>query len=89
MGQLAPSCFAYGLKPRVKFCQTAPVPLGRLAQNAAKPVLHVLLHDSFLPTGDSVAEIVLKQVVARHRFKAGVDGALFAVAHFVDSCPRL
>ena len=73
------------MKPRIKFCQTGPVSLGRFAQNTAPPVLYVLLHDAFLPTGGSVAELVLKQVVARHRFKAGVDDALFAVAHFVDS----
>ena len=59
--------------------------LGRFSQNAPTPVLYVLLHDAFLPTGGSVAELVLKQVVARHRFNAGVDDALFAMAHFADS----
>ena len=61
------------------------MPLGRFSQNASAPVLYVLLHDAFLPTGGSVAELVLEQVVARHRLKAGVDGTLFALAHFVDS----
>jgi hypothetical protein len=32
----------------------------------------------------SFTELVLKQVVAHHRFKAGVDDATFAVAHFID-----
>ncbi len=72
------------LKPIIELCQAGPVPLGRFSQNAPTPVLYVLLHDAFLPTGSSVAELVLKQVVTRHRFKAGVDDALFAMAHFVD-----
>ena len=53
--------------------------------DAGSPVAHVLLDDALLPAAGNVAELWLKQVVARHGFKAGVDLSFLACQHLIDS----
>ena len=81
--QLIPRLAAGTVQPLIELGQTAPAPLSDLAYHASPAVLHVLLDDALLPPRRPVTELVIKQVMPRHRLKPRIDTALLALANLV------
>ena len=70
-------------QPGIELGEGAKAACPGLNPDTPAAVLHVLLHHAFLPAESDVAEVRVKQVVAAHGGKAGVDDAPLALLDLV------
>ena len=83
MGYLTPQGSATFAQPGVEFGKRRPLNLLRIQPNTPAAVLHVLLHDAFLPTAGHVAEVGIEQVMGAHRRESRIDDTTLALLHLV------